>query len=766
MLRRINFIENVGRFEKALPTQNVRFEKCTFFFGENGWGKSTIADILRSLTLGDPGIIVGRKTLAGGPDQKISLQLDSGRANFEGGSWNGAQPRAAVFDSLFVNDNVYSGDTVSADHLRRQYGLVVGEKGVKLVRQIVALDGENTENNKNIRALEAELTAGLRGIGPSAMSLSAFEALEDNPDIDTAIADKQAEVSRAAKSKELKAAAGSSAFPLPSEPATFEAALNQTVEGIAADAVEAVRSHVAAHECAKPAEPGLETWLEQGLPFKAEDTCPFCGQELRDRSLLEAYSRFFSEAYRKLAENVQKLRQICQRYSNGEFRTAAEQGSKSNKKQFEYWREAADIDAPATIDLEALISGMERAAAEMDSALQAKAANLTVALDMERLGAAVYAWTSARAAIESANAALVEYNRKVDAVKTTVDTEQLERLTNELKALQAQKHRLEAEIISKVTNLQTKRQRKGEIAKEKAKLRDELTTHGKTITESLGNRINAYLERLNAGFRIDYKEPDYRGKEPAASYRILINEVPVSPRASGDTTGAPSFRNTLSAGDKSVLALALFLAQCNADPDLGETIIVLDDPFTSLDNFRRQFTAIEIRRICDRAKQTIVLSHDKGFLRLLWDKIDQKLIKSFALQTGAPGVTTITPYDIPGSTQPRHVTERMKIEEFIEGEPHELSYIRSRLRTVCEDFYRKADPGLFGEAATLDQIIRALNDAHNDHPFKGALEDLKDINAYSRVENHAEINGDPYGDTNPDELRGFCSLVLGLTRGM
>ncbi|WP_417257119.1 AAA family ATPase, partial [Celeribacter halophilus] len=381
MLQEISIIKNVGRFEKALPTKGVRFERCTLFFGENGWGKSTIADVLRSLTLGDPEIVVGRKTLAGGPDQRISLQFDSGRANFEGGSWNGTQPRVAVFDSLFVNDNVYSGDTVSAEHLRRQYGLVVGEKGVKLVRQIVALDEENTENNRTIRALEAELRAGLRGIGPAAMSLPDFLALEEDPEIDTAIADKQVEVSRAAKSKELKAAAGASAFPLPSDPATFEATLSQTVEGIAADAVEAVRSHVAVHEGAEPAEPGLETWLEQGLPFKAEDTCPFCGQELRDRRLLEAYSRFFSEAYRKLAKDVQKLRQTCQRYSNGDFRNAAEKGSKSNDKQFEYWREAAGIDAPATINLDALISGMERAAAKMDSALQSKAANLTVALD-------------------------------------------------------------------------------------------------------------------------------------------------------------------------------------------------------------------------------------------------------------------------------------------------------------------------------------------------------------------------------------------------
>ena len=202
---------------------------------------------------------------------------------------------------------------------------------------------------------------------------------------------------------------------------------------------------------------GWETWLEQGLPFKTEDTCPFCGQELRDRSLLEAYSRFFSEAYRKLAEDVQKLRQTCQRYSNGDFRNAAEQGSKSNEKQFEYWREAAGIDAPATVDLEALISEMERAAAEMDAALKTKAANLTVALDMERLGAAIDAWTSARAAIESVNAALGEYNRKVDAVKATVDAGQLESLTNELKTLQARRHRFEAEIITKVTDLQTKR---------------------------------------------------------------------------------------------------------------------------------------------------------------------------------------------------------------------------------------------------------------------------------------------------------------------
>ena len=242
----------------------------------------------------------------------------------------------------------------------------------------------------------------------------------------------------------------------------------------------------------------------------------------------------------------------------------------------------------------------------------------------------------------------------------------------------------------------------------KGRGKKELNEHGRVITESLGKTINSYLGRLNAGFKIDYRKPNYQGKEPAASYQILINDVPVSPQSTSENLAEASFRNTLSAGDKSTLALALFLAKLNADPALGETIVVLDDPFTSLDNFRRQFTVIEIRKLCSRAAQTVVLSHEKNFLRLLWDKIDQNTIKCIAIQTGAPGMTTIAPYDIESETRSRYLTERMKIEEFVEGEPHEAGYIRTRLRTVCEDFYRRGDPELFHEAASLEEIIRLL----------------------------------------------------------
>lgn len=164
--------------------------------------------------------------------------------------------------------------------------------------------------------------------------------------------------------------------------------------------------------------------------------------------------------------------------------------------------------------------------------------------------------------------------------------------------------------------------------------------------------------------------------------------------------------------------------------------------------------------------QTIVLSHEKSFLRLLWDKIDHAAMSSLALQTGAPGITTIAPYNIAAATQPRHITERTQIEEFVEGESYEPAYIRTRLRTVCEDFYRKGDPALFGQAASLEEIIRILDKAPDTHPYKGALEDLRDINEYSRGDSHAPMPGNPAEETSIEELKEFCRRVLDLTRGM
>ena len=766
-LREVKYVQNIGRFERGQSVANATFGPCTLIFGENGWGKSTLADLLRSLTTNNPDIVIGRKTLAGGPAQQAVVRFGDQHAVFKDGAWAGIRPRIAVYDSVFVNENVFSGDVITNEHLKNQYGMVVGEEGVRRVRRIVELDNKNRENNSQSRVVEAELDGIVRAVGLEGMTRKGFLALRAIADVDAKIEAKEKEEQRARRAKELKGAGEPKVLPVPTETEELRKSLHSTIEGIAEAAARAVRAHIAKHE--EKSRGGAmthESWLESGTAFADEEECAFCGQPLDDRTLVDSYADFFSDAYKALAAGVKATRDTFGRYEKGEYRSRAEEIVGQNETLCAYWKEAGQIEAPEPEGVEAAIEGMEAAARLLDAVFLEKQGNLTEAVAGGDVEAAITAWDQGRKEIVRLNGVIEAHVAKIKALKESVDETKLPRLEKELKTLQAAKRRHEGETGAVIKRLEGHEATKKRIAKEKAEEKKELNEHGRVITETLGKTINSYLGRLNAGFRIDYREPNYQGKEPAASYQILINDVPVSPRSTSENLAEASFRNTLSAGDKSTLALALFLAKLNADPALGESIVVLDDPFTSLDNFRRQFTAIEIRKLCGQAAQTVVLSHDKNFLRLLWEKIDQRTIKCVAIQTGAPGMTTIAPYDIESETRPRHITERMKIEEFVEGEPYEAGYIRTRLRTVCEDFYRRGDPGLFREAASLAEIIRILEDAPEEHPYKGVIEDLCDINEYSRGEHHAEVEDDPSGESSDEELKGFCRRVLNLTRGM
>ena len=766
-LKELKYVQNIGRFERGQSMADATFGPCTLVFGENGWGKSTLADLLRSLTTNNPDIVIGRKTLAGSPKQHAVIRFGDQRAVFKDGAWTGIRPRIAVYDSVFINDNVFSGDVVTNQHLKNQYGMVVGQEGVRRVRRIVELDNQNRENNSQSRVVEAELDGIVRAVGPEGMTRKDFLALEAIADFDAKIEAKEKEVQRVSRAKELKSAGEPRVLPVPTETEKFRKSLHSTIEGIAEAAAKAVRAHIAKHEeRSRGGAMTHESWLEAGTAFVDEDECAFCGQPLDDRTLVDSYAEFFSDAYKALADDVKAKRDTFGRYEKGECRSRAEEIVEQNETLRAYWKDAGQIEAPELKGAEAAIEGMEAAARLLNAVFVDKQGNLTEAATGSDVEAAITAWDEGRKKIVRLNGVIEAHVARIKALKESVDETELPRLQDELRTLRAARWRHERETGAVIKKLEGHEATKSRIAKEKAEEKKALNEYGRVITETLGKTINSYLARLNAGFKIDYREPNYQGKEPAASYQILINAVPVSPRSTSENLAEASFRNTLSAGDKSTLALALFLAKLNADPVLGETIVVLDDPFTSLDNFRRQFTAIEIRKLCGRAAQTIVLSHEKNFLRLLWEKIDQSTIKCVAIQTGAPGMTTFAPYDIESETRPRHFTERMKIEEFVEGEPHEAGYIRARLRTVCEDFYRRGDPKSFHEAASLEEVIRLLEEAPEDHPYKGVIEDLHDINEYSRGEHHAEVEDDPSGESSEEELKGFCRRVLDLTRGM
>ena len=340
-LKEVKYVQNIGRFEKGQSVADATFGPCTLVFGENGWGKSTLADLLRSLTMNNPDIVVGRKTLAGGPDQKAVVRFGDQRAVFDDGAWSGIRPAIAVYDSVFVNENVFSGDVVTNEHLKKQYGMVVGEEGVHRVRRIVELDNENRENNSQSRVVETELDGIVRAVGPEGMTRKAFLALEAVADVDAKIEAKEKEVQRASRAKELKGAGEPRVLPVPTETEEFRKSLHSTIEGIAEAAARAVREHIAKHEeKGRAGAMTYESWLEAGTAFVDEDDCAFCGQSLDNRTLVDSYVEFFSDAYKALAADVKAKRDTFARYDKGDYRSRTEDTVRQNETLYTYWKEA------------------------------------------------------------------------------------------------------------------------------------------------------------------------------------------------------------------------------------------------------------------------------------------------------------------------------------------------------------------------------------------------------------------------------------------
>jgi wobble nucleotide-excising tRNase len=193
---------------------------------------------------------------------------------------------------------------------------------------------------------------------------------------------------------------------------------------------------------------------------------------------------------------------------------------------------------------------------------------------------------------------------------------------------------------------QTMQGTKTELENDKAQTRTALDQHTDQLIARYGQSINRYLERFNAGFSITTPTYTYRGGPPSSSYQIVINKTPVDLGDATTPLAQPSFKNTLSAGDKSTLALAFFLAQLEQDPDRGQKIAVLDDPFTSQDEFRRLNTIFEIKKLGADVKQVVLLSHDPHFLKQLWDRLQPDERKTIRLGRVGPKNTGIVPWDI------------------------------------------------------------------------------------------------------------------------
>lgn len=765
MINRLQLLRNVGLFDSVDDGANFPLRPLTLVYAENGRGKTTLVAILRSLATGDPIPIAERRRLAAQHPPHVVLECNGGPspAVFKDNAWNHTVPNMAVFDDVFVDQNVHSGLAVDAEHRQNLHDLILGAEAVTLNQRFEQLVAQVEEHNVALRTKGEAIPAAERGT----LSIDDFCALPAHAGIDEAIQAAERNLAAVSKQDSIRTASTFDALTLPAfDVADIDRLLQQDLPSLDAAAAARVQAHLAG------LGQGGETWVADGMQRVEQPvgtstpTCPFCAQSLERSPVINHYRAYFSAEYENLKRAVSDALARLDQAHGGGAQAEFERNVRVAGERQQFWSQFCEVlDVPLDT---AVIARDWRAAREaVAAALEVKhAAPLERTTLASTTRTAVETYEAHRRTVEGLSQRLQQANAAIRVVKERAAAADPGALNADLARLRAVKVRHAQATAALCDEYLSEKEDKAETERQRDQARAALDEHRTTAFPAYQTAINIYLQRFSAGFRLDsVTSANIRGGS-TCTYDILINNTPVPVASATPTPGEPSFRNTLSSGDRSTLALAFFFASLDQDPALASKIVVIDDPISSLDEHRALTTVQEIRRLTERASQVIVLSHNKPFLCNIWEGADTAT--RVALLVARDGVgSTLRAWDVSEDCITEHDRRHAMLREYLDSSTPNKRDVAIGIRHVLEAFLRVAYPGYFPPETKLG-AFRNLCEQR-----AGTPQQILDENDTQELGDLVEYANKFHHDTNPAwqtevindaELAGFVRRALNFTK--
>jgi len=762
MLEKIIYIKNIGRFRNCSPVGDVTFRKLTLVYADNGRGKTTLCAILRSLKHGNPKLIAERHMLGTKDAPSVHLRLGGKQFTFSKNSWNETASILEVFDSTFVHENVYTGDHIDHEHKKSLYRVLIGAKGVTLATKVDTLTDSIKLKTTEIATLKTALTK----VVPEGVTIEQYVAWVPRTDIDKEIADKKAKLTAsqfaASKSTEIAAKPLLELVTLPSLPEDFEVILGKKLEDVVEGAETRVRAQIEKHNMHEEGE----AWLGKGLEFVTADACPFCDQKINGLQIIAAYRSHFNEIYNDLKAQVETLGKSINDSVGADSLAAVHTILANNAAAVEFWKNLVTFEFQDLnyVSIQTSYSKLRDTAAALALAKQlnpAKSVISDAALETARLeiGVSQELVSKYNAMVTAANGLILE-QKKMKPVGLDV-------LQKELRILEARKSRFDAAQVKSCKEYTDASKEKNRLEGEKQQAKDALDAYCLSTLVNYESAINYYLDQFNAGFRISNTKHDYVGASPRCYFQISINDTAIAVGDAKTAEGTHSFKTALSAGDRSALALAFFVAALRNDPEIAAKIVVLDDPFNSQDRFRRTCTQQLIGSLARDAKQVVVLSHDPIFLQLVADGYNPPGdVKTLQLSlTG--NSTMVGVLDLAEETQSTYMKDFSRLHQFYCDRTGDHMTVARSIRPFLEGMLRCHFPGHFSQGWLgdfLDKIRQAVGGDGLAH-LHPDLDELVAINDYSKKYHHQQNSNADNEPISPDELHGYVKRTLRLVGG-
>ena len=751
MLSKIISIQNVGRFKNSAAGGDTQFKKFTFVHGANGHGKTTICTILRSVMNGNGDNVVGRAMLGGAQLPEVQLLTDSNvNVRFDGKTWSGTYPQLAIFDSIFIRENVHAGDVVDTEQKRGLYRVIVGEAGIALADKEADLATRSRGKISDINASEKAIRSHM----PAGMPFDTFIELPRVEEIDARIAALESRLRTVGGAASIIARAGLREVNVPAIPAALERTLAATIDDVAVDGERNVSAHLAAHGMLRSGR----AWVAEGLNYVDQD-CPFCGQDIQAVPLLAAYKAVFGEGYKALKTTIGQLTSQIDQSLGETAATRLELIAEEHRGAVAFWSQYVPLELPDFPT--AVVAEMRSVHSSLHRLLETKASAPLDAISPDaESNAGISGYVQQREKVAAFNSAIVFANRLIAAKKIEAGDGNTAPIKAEIEHLKAIKRRYSPHVAKLCAERTADYEQKTTIDAEKNAVRARLDTHTGMVVRPYQDRINQLLDDFNAGFTISQTQHSYAGGVATSSYQIVINNRSVDVGNAATSDRLPSFRNTLSAGDRSTLALAFFLAHLERSPTIAQTTVVFDDPFNSQDAFRRNQTMHEIIKIGRKCAQVIVLSHDATFLKQIWAKCEPINRSSIGIVDHGEQGSKIMAFDLEKACQGRTANDIDDLLTYYHERAGQPIDIVRKMRTVLETHLRTHYSAYFTDQEWLGDMIGKIRDGGNCHPAHHLYDKLDEINdsaPYHHGEDLADITPD---NIDPLELAGLVKRTL------
>jgi len=747
VITRVLKLKNVGLFYHGCPNGAVVFGQTTAIYADNARGKSTFSAVLSSCQNSDASHLAARKTIDVSDNPEVELLLDTGAIfRYNEGFWIGKPLNISVFDSEFVERNVYSGFSVRTDQRQKLLEFALGDAIIPLKNLVDDLSRNIKDETTKIRDAE-NLLSGLA----SPLSLEQFISLEPIDNAEEQITEYQRRIDATKNAQNLNARKD----PFPVNLVDFDLGpifevLLRQLEDIEKTAETTVKAHLAKH-----GGHGFENWISHGQKFMDSLECPFCGQSSISLELIAAYKSHFNKAYQDLKDEVAKLEMKIKSSLADSLVDSAVAVATTNAARIEAWKEQLEVFPPILND-----SAVRKTLSEVLNML-VPLAQRKHAAPLEPVGTKED-FAAAKLCISEINRKLIEYNSAINAIslkivefKNGLETENAKFLKNQITMLRASIKKQKPEVVKICEDYKTAINNKEQLEQKKEQTREQIDTQMHETLALYQEGINSILKTFGATFVINRLSTDYRGRvgEPRTQYNLELRNQVVELGVGPDFTSGHNFTTTLSESDKRTLALAFFIARLEQDPAPESKIVVLDDPMSSMDRNRKYQTIRRIASLAIKCKQLIILSHDAYFIQLLRDclrdlKPNSITLKVLEIARVEKNYSAFCECNLDEKCESDYYRHRRMVFEYVNGTSSDnVRDIAKAIRPLLEGYLYRRFPEYIPQNLMFGKIISDYIATATSEPLSYLIphvKELREINDYASQFHH---DTNPYADS-------------------